>query len=100
MTLKKYEINMNENKTKNTQSEQVVPSKLPVRVTIDADTGKIKRELIAERKPMEETKKYFAPEHYPKKTNEFGFLNEFGEKVDNWLSKSKKNKKKIKGGKF
>ena len=92
MTIKKYQIDLNESKSKSTQKELIAPNKMPVRVTINKDTGEVQRELIGQRKVGEETKIYSAPEHYPRRTNEFGFLDEFEGRFDNWMNKSEEEK--------
>jgi len=86
MTVKKYQIDANDSKDKNTQREMIVPQKVPAVINIqkpDGTTG------VVQKKAGEETKIYSAPEHYPKKSKHFGHPEDFQRKFNEWMAKSK-----------
>lgn len=90
--LKKYKIDGNKQKDWNSQAELVVPQKAPQVVSIPKQDGT--GNYVMQRKVGEETKKYAAPEHYPRKSKHFGHPEEFERKLDEWMAKSQKPKTK------
>lgn len=92
MTIKKYTIDENKQKNWSANKELVVPAKSPQIISLPKSDGQ--GNYVMQRKVGEETKKYSAPEHYPKKSKYFGHPEEFERKFDEWMSKSQKKKGK------